>query len=81
MTSKQELGELIEYAPDQYAALEGVDALIIATEWNEFRKPDFRKMKKLMNNAVIFDGRNLYDPKEVFDHGFEYFSVGRPQKM
>jgi len=80
-TSKQEIGELIEYAPDQYAALEGADALIIATEWNEFRKPDFRKMKKLMNNAVIFDGRNLYDPKEVFDHGFEYFSVGRPQKM
>ena len=79
-TTRQELGTLIEYAEDQYAALEGADALIIATEWNEFRKPDFRKMKKLMNNAVIFDGRNLYDPKAVSDHGFEYFSVGRPYK-
>jgi len=79
-TTRQEFGELIEYAEDQYRALEGADALIIATEWNEFRKPNFRKMKKLMNGAVIFDGRNLYDPKSVSDHGFDYFSVGRPYK-
>ena len=79
-TTRQELGELIEYAEDQYAALEGADALIIATEWNEFRRPDFSKMKKLMKGAVIFDGRNLYDPTAVSDHGFEYFSVGRPSK-
>lgn len=78
-TTKQELGTLIEYAENQYAALEGADALVIATEWNEFRRPDFKKMKKLMKNPVIFDGRNLYEPSIISKNGFEYFSVGRPQ--
>ena len=78
-TTKQELGESIEYAEDQYAALKKVDALVIATEWNEFRRPDFKKMKMLMNNPLIFDGRNLYEPKKMIEYGFEYFSVGRPQ--
>ena len=78
-TTKQELGESIEYAEDQYAALKKADALVVATEWNEFRRPDFKKMKMLMNNPLIFDGRNLYEPKKMIEYGFEYFSVGRPQ--
>ena len=78
-TTKQEFGTLIEYAKDQYAALERADALVIATEWNEFRRPDFKKMKKLMNNPLIFDGRNLYEPNIISQYGFDYFSVGRPQ--
>ncbi|MCH8273013.1 MAG: UDP-glucose/GDP-mannose dehydrogenase family protein, partial [Candidatus Marinimicrobia bacterium] len=78
-TTKQELGTSIEYAEDQYAALERADALVIATEWNEFRRPDFKKMKKLMNNPLIFDGRNLYEPNIISQYGFDYFSVGRPQ--
>ena len=78
-TTKQELGESIEYAGDQYAALKKADALVVATEWNEFRRPDFKKMKMLMNNPLIFDGRNLYEPKKMIEYGFEYFSVGRPQ--
>ena len=77
-TTKQELGTLIEYAEDQYAALERADALVIATEWNEFRRPDFKKMKKLMKNPLIFDGKNLYEPKLISEYGFEYFSIGRP---
>lgn len=77
-TSKQELGTSIEYAEDQYAALESADALVIATEWNEFRRPDFKRMKKLMKNPLIFDGRNLYEPNIISKYGFEYFSVGRP---
>ncbi len=78
-TTKQELGTLIEYAEDQYAALERADALVIATEWNEFRRPDFKKMKKLMINPLIFDGRNLYEPNIISQYGFEYFSMGRPE--
>ena len=77
-TTKQKLGELIEYAEDQYAALERADALVIATEWNEFRRPDFKKMKKLMKNPLIFDWKNLYEPKLISEYGFEYFSIGRP---
>ena len=78
-TTKLELGESIEYAGDQYTALKKADALVVATEWNEFRRPDFKKMKMLMNNPLIFDGRNLYEPKKMIEYGFEYFSVGRPQ--
>ena len=80
-TTKQELGESIEYAEDQYAALKKADALVVATEWNEFRRPDFKKMKMLMNNPLIFDGRNLYEPKKMIEYGFEYFSIGRPQSL
>lgn len=60
------------------AALEGTDGLALVTEWNEFRSPDFSTMKKLMQRAVIFDGRNLYDPAYVRQHGFDYFAIGRP---
>jgi UDPglucose 6-dehydrogenase len=68
----------IEYASDAYHALKGADALLIVTEWNEFREPDFDKMKQLLKAPLIFDGRNLYDPIEIRNLGFVYSSIGRP---
>ena len=59
------------------AALEGADALAIVTEWKVFRAPDFSTVKAELKNPVIFDGRNLYEPKEVRDYGIEYHSIGR----
>ncbi len=70
--------DTIEIANKYYDALEGADALVIVTEWNEFRRPDYERMGKLMRERVIFDGRNLYTPKVMQAHGFKYFSVGRP---
>ncbi len=75
--AKARYGDRIEYAASSYGALQGADALVIVTEWNEFRKPDFRLMKNLMRQPVIFDGRNVYDPGKVRDHGFAYHSIGR----
>jgi UDPglucose 6-dehydrogenase len=71
-------GGRIQYARHAYEALKGADALLLVTEWNEFREPDFLKMKKLMRQAIIFDGRNLYDPKQIRALGFLYSSIGRP---
>jgi UDPglucose 6-dehydrogenase len=62
---------------DQYQALEDADACILVTEWKAFRQPDFKRMKKHMKSAVIFDGRNQYDPEEVAEEGFEYHGIGR----
>ncbi|HSD61145.1 MAG TPA: UDP-glucose/GDP-mannose dehydrogenase family protein, partial [Burkholderiales bacterium] len=61
----------------QYDALKGVDALALVTEWKPFRHPDFAAMKKLMKQAVVFDGRNQYEPKQVRAEGFDYFGIGR----
>ena len=60
-----------------YDALVGADALAIVTEWNEFREPDFRKMRSLMKSPVVFDGRNIYAPEQMRALGFTYFSMGR----
>ena len=60
-----------------YEALGGAVALVIATEWNEFRRPNFKRMKNLMKTPVIFDGRNLFDPASVVEKGFTYYSIGR----
>ena len=76
-TAKAILGDTIEYVDNMYAATEGVDVLIIATEWAVFRTPDFEKMKNLMNSPVIFDGRNLYDLEQMSTKGFYYNSIGR----
>jgi UDPglucose 6-dehydrogenase len=67
----------IEYAADSLQAVKGCDALVIATEWNEFRNPDFEEMKKLMKEFVIFDGRNVYDTDKAKRYGFVYYSIGR----
>jgi UDPglucose 6-dehydrogenase len=69
----------VRFASSTVNALDGADALIIVTEWKEFRSPDFADMKKRMKSPVVFDGRNLYDPAVMRDSGIEYFSVGRPQ--
>jgi len=71
-------GSKVTYADNGYAALTGADALVIVTEWNEFREPDFARMRKLMRTPVIFDGRNLYRPEQIRAHGFTYTSIGRP---
>ena len=59
------------------ATLEGADALLIATEWKEFRSPDFEAIRTALKQSVIFDGRNLYEPRVLRDLGFEYFAIGR----
>ena len=71
-------GSKITYAENSYAALTGADALVIVTEWNEFREPDFARMRKVLRNPIIFDGRNLYNPEQIRAHGFTYISIGRP---
>lgn len=77
-TAKAILGERIVYTEGNYAACEGADALAIVTEWNEFRRPDFDRLRALLKHPVIFDGRNLYHPERLRDHGFTYYSIGRP---
>lgn len=71
------VGNKIKYAENAYDALHGADALIIVTEWPEFRSPDFRKIKNYMNNSVVFDGRNLFEPEQMRELGFHYESIGR----
>jgi UDPglucose 6-dehydrogenase len=61
----------------QYEALEGVDAMVLITEWKPFRHPDFDQMKRIMKQPVIFDGRNQYDPAQLRAAGFEYTGIGR----
>ena len=75
--SKQVLGDSIQFAENQYDSLKNADALIIATEWNEFRAPDFEKVSGLLKNKAIFDGRNLFDLQQMNDLGYHYESVGR----
>jgi UDPglucose 6-dehydrogenase len=67
----------ITLTEDGYEALRGADALAVVTEWNEFRAPDFQKMKRLMKKPVIFDGRNIYNPTELRKEGFLYYGIGR----
>lgn len=77
--AKRRLGDSIEYTPDMYEATLDADALVVITEWTEFRIPNYKILNKLMNNKVIFDGRNIYDPEEMHDFGFEYYSIGRAE--
>ena len=67
----------IIYTANNYEALKGADALIICTEWNEFRRPNYTRMKELLKTGVIFDGRNIFDPEKMSEEGFIYNSVGR----
>jgi len=70
-------GSRITYAANGYDAVKGADALAIVTEWNEFRRPDFGKMRAVMRSPVVFDGRNLFAPAHMKQHGFTYYSIGR----
>jgi UDPglucose 6-dehydrogenase len=75
--AKQAFKKGVAFTNDAYEALEGADALLILTEWDEFREPDFEKMKKLMKQHIIIDGRNLYEPADLEKLGFKYRGVGR----
>jgi UDPglucose 6-dehydrogenase len=74
---KQVLGDKVHYSESQYEAIQGADALVIATEWNEFRTPDFIKMVKGMRQKAIFDGRNLFDMSAIRELGFHYECIGK----
>ena len=74
---KKQLGHVIEYVENQYEALNDADALVIATEWSEFRTPDFEKLNSMMKKKVVFDGRNLFDVQKMKELDFYYVSIGR----
>ena len=76
-TARGILGNRVSYAQRSYDALKGADALAIVTEWNEFREPDFSRMRALMRSPVIFDGRNLFTREQMRAEGFTYYSIGR----
>ena len=71
------VGTRLVLCDDQYDAVSGADALILATEWNLFRQPDFRVMERVMKSKAIFDGRNQYDPRRLREQGWEYVGIGR----
>jgi UDPglucose 6-dehydrogenase len=75
--TERKIGNKIQYATDKTAALNGADALILATEWNEFRVLDFELLGKLLKNKIIFDGRNIYESSEMKENGFVYYGIGR----
>ena len=74
---RKRLGDKISFSQGMYGALEGADALVICTEWGVFRNPNFSVMREMLNENVIFDGRNLYDIQEITEEGFHYESIGR----
>ena len=75
--ARRKIGDTIEYAETNYAALDGADALVVVTDWNEYRHPDFGKIKSALNRPVVIDGRNLYEPEKMGALGFTYLSIGR----
>jgi len=75
--ARKQLGDTIQYAANPYAAAEGADALLLVTEWNEFRRPSWTKLKEVMRGRAIFDGRNVYTPERVKAEGFTYRGIGR----
>ncbi len=75
--AKSILGNKITYCNSAFEALEGADALLLITEWNEFRHPDFLQVKRTLKNPVIFDGRNTFNPREIRELGFTYYGIGR----
>ena len=74
---RRRLGDAVEYASDMYDAVLGADALLLLTEWRQFRLPSWGVIKKAMKRALVIDGRNIYDPQEMQEAGFEYLSIGR----
>jgi UDPglucose 6-dehydrogenase len=75
--TQRRIGNVIEYATDQYDAALDIDALILMTEWQEFRVINFKVLAKVMKSKIIFDGRNIYEPEEMKENGFAYYSIGR----
>ncbi len=77
-TTKETFGDQIAYADGMYEAVEGAESLLICTEWHEFRRPDLGAVREHLENPLVLDGRNLYDPARMAEMGFEYHSIGRP---
>lgn len=75
--ARRRYGDRITYGDNNYEVADGADGVLVLTEWNEFRSPDFPRLKKLLRQPVLFDGRNLYDPVVMRRHGFVYYSIGR----
>ena len=75
--ARRRLGDAVIYASDIYDAAKGADALLLLTEWKQFRLPSWARVHDLMRNPIVFDGRNIYDPAEMRKNGFEYYSIGR----
>jgi UDPglucose 6-dehydrogenase len=75
--AKRRLGDSVRYAAGAYEALDGADALVVVTDWNEYRHPDFVRIKRALRRPIIVDGRNLYAPQRMADFGFTYISIGR----
>jgi UDPglucose 6-dehydrogenase len=75
-SARKEFGDKIGYGKDNYAILKDADALMLITEWSEFRRPNFEKMLKLMKTPIVFDGRNIYPPRKLREMGFEYYGIG-----
>jgi len=71
--------ENVSFHESKYSALRGADALVLVTEWKEFRAPDFEEISRALNQPIVFDGRNQWDPNKLWSMGFQYFSIGRPQ--
>ena len=74
--ARKELGEEVEYAETMYEAARGADALLLTTEWKEFRVPDWETLAATMRGRAIFDGRNIYDAHELTERGFKYYGIG-----
>jgi UDPglucose 6-dehydrogenase len=79
--ARHRLGEHVTYCRGNYEACEGADALVVVTEWNEFRRPDFERIKTLLKQPIVFDGRNIYDPARMRDYGFEHLCIGRNRQL
>jgi UDPglucose 6-dehydrogenase len=75
--ARHHLGDRVTYAASNYEALAGADALVIHTEWQPYRRPDFVRMRAALKTALVFDGRNLWDPADMAAAGFEYHCIGR----
>ena len=75
--ARRVLGDRVHFAQSPYAAVEGADALFLVTEWNEFRQPDFARVRKSMKQGVVFDGRNIWNAARMSALGFTYFGIGR----
>ena len=75
--ARKALGNSIEYAGNMYDAVEGADALLLLTEWKQFQRPSWQRVRSAMRGQVVFDGRNIYDPERMRAEGFEYYGMGR----
>jgi UDPglucose 6-dehydrogenase len=78
--ARRRLGDRVSYGTTNYDTLEGAAALVVGTEWNEYRHPDFARIKRALSRSIIIDGRNLYDPAKMKSLGFIYRSIGRGEQ-